>query len=182
MTRGCTPRPADHPSPVSVGPARSGGRALVAFFVLAFALSWAWVIPLAVSHLVVDRGQGWPTHYPALFGPAVAAVLVVAGTTGRQGIAQLLQRLAGLKRRSRHDRVKFALARRDWRAYGAWCSLHSATTAHLTCRYALRVMVNIPRRSEWWRSATLTAGPCVSLLEIRKPTTACLVGHRAQPG
>ena len=90
--------------------------------------------------------------------------------------------LAGLKRRSRHDRVKFALARRDWRAYGAWCSLHSATTAHLTCRYALRVMVNIPRRSEWWRSATLTAGPCVSLLEIRKPTTACLVGHRAQPG
>jgi membrane protease YdiL (CAAX protease family) len=73
--------------------ARSDGRALVAFFVLAYALSWAWVGPLAVSHLVVDRGQGWPTHYPALFGPAVAAVLVVAGTTGRQGIAQLLQRI-----------------------------------------------------------------------------------------
>jgi membrane protease YdiL (CAAX protease family) len=66
---------------------------LVAFFVLAFALSWAWVVPLAVSHLVVDRGQGWPTHYPALFGPAVAAVLVVAGTTGRRGIAQLLHRI-----------------------------------------------------------------------------------------
>jgi hypothetical protein len=62
MTRGCTLPPADHPSPVSVGPARSGGRALVAFFVLAFALSWGMVIPLAVSHLVVDRGQGWPTH------------------------------------------------------------------------------------------------------------------------
>ena len=27
----------------------------------------------------------------------------------------------------------------------------------------LRVMVTIPRRSEWWRSATLTAGPCASL-------------------
>jgi catechol 2,3-dioxygenase-like lactoylglutathione lyase family enzyme len=26
-------------------------------------------------------------------------------------------------------------------------------------------MVNISRRSEWWRSATLIAGPCVSLLE-----------------
>jgi membrane protease YdiL (CAAX protease family) len=91
MTLGFVPRPtADDPS---VGPAPSGGRALVAFFVLAYALSWAWVIPLAVSHLVVDRGQGWPTHYPALFGPAVAAVLVVAGTTGRRGIAQLLHRI-----------------------------------------------------------------------------------------
>lgn len=44
-----------------------------------------------------------------------------------------------------------------------WCSLHSANTAHLTCIYALRVMVNIPRRSEWRRSIALTAGPCVSL-------------------
>jgi hypothetical protein len=94
MTRGSTACPADHPSAVSVGSACSGGGALVAFFVLAFALSWAWVIPLAVSHLVVDRGQGWPTHYPALFGPAVAAVLVVAGTSRRQGIAQLLRRIA----------------------------------------------------------------------------------------
>ena len=54
------------------------------------------------------------------------------------------------------------------------------------------------RRSEWWRSATRTAGPCVSLLESRRPTTACLValgrspagarpadhgtGSRSQPG
>lgn len=53
------PRPAaPRTSPVSGGPARSG-RALVAFFVLAYALSWAWVIPLAVTHQVVDRGQGW---------------------------------------------------------------------------------------------------------------------------
>jgi hypothetical protein len=37
------------------------------------------------------------------------------------------------------------------------------TTAHLTCTYALRVMVNISRRSEWRRSVALTAGPCVSL-------------------
>jgi len=88
------PRPAaSRTSPVSGGPARSGGRALVAFFVLAYALSWAWVIPLAVTHQVVDRGQGWPTHYPALFGPAVAAFLVVAATTGRRGIAELLRRV-----------------------------------------------------------------------------------------
>ena len=51
------------------------------------------MIPLAVTHQVVDRGQGWPTHYPALFGPAVAALLVVATTTGRRGIAELLGRM-----------------------------------------------------------------------------------------
>ena len=88
------PRPAaPRTSTVSGAPARSGGRALVAFFVLAYALSWAWVIPLAVTHQVVERGQGWPTHYPALFGPAVAAFLVVAATTGRRGIAELLRRM-----------------------------------------------------------------------------------------
>jgi nucleotide-binding universal stress UspA family protein len=66
-------------------------------------------------------------------------------------------------------------------AYSAGCSLHSATTAHLTCINALRVMVNISRRSEWRRSAALTAGPCVSLLENRKPTTAWLVGLGRSP-
>jgi uncharacterized protein len=60
-------------------------RALVAFFVLAYALSWAWVIPLAVQGQVVDRGDGWPTHYPSLLGPLVAAFLVTAWTAGRGG-------------------------------------------------------------------------------------------------
>jgi hypothetical protein len=46
----------------------------------------------------------------------------------------------------------------------AWMALATAqTTAHLTCTYALRVMVNISRRSEWRRSVALTAGLCVSL-------------------
>lgn len=74
-------------------PARRGGRALLGFFVLAYALSWAWVIPLALTHQVVDRGQGWPTHYPALLGPTVAAVVLLAATTGRSGIAELLRRI-----------------------------------------------------------------------------------------
>jgi hypothetical protein len=38
--------------------------ALVAFFVIAYVVSWAWVIPLAATHQAVQRGQGWPTHYP----------------------------------------------------------------------------------------------------------------------
>jgi uncharacterized protein len=68
-------------------------RALIAFFVLAYALSWAWVVPLAATHQVVQRGEGWPTHYPALLGPAVAAILVTAWTAGRAGLADLLRRI-----------------------------------------------------------------------------------------
>jgi DDE family transposase len=52
---------------------------------------------------------------------------------------------------------------------------------HLTCIYALRVEVNISRRSGWRRSATLTAGPRVSLPENRKPITAWLVGLGRSP-
>ena len=76
-----------------VGP-RLDVRALVVFFALAYALSWSWAIPLAAAHLIVLRGEGWPTHYPALFGPAIAAVVVTAWTMGRPGIRDLLARVA----------------------------------------------------------------------------------------
>jgi uncharacterized protein len=66
---------------------------LVVFFVLAYALSWGWAIPLAVSGQVVEQGRGWPTHLPALLGPAVAAVLVLAWTRGTAGLRDLGARL-----------------------------------------------------------------------------------------
>jgi membrane protease YdiL (CAAX protease family) len=66
----------------------------VVFFALAFAISWAWAIPLALGGQVVLRGQGWPTHYPSLLGPAIAAVLVIAVTTGRAGLRDLASRMA----------------------------------------------------------------------------------------
>ena len=69
-------------------------KALVAFFVLAYALSWSWAIPLAAAHLVVRRGEGWPTHYPLLLAPAIAAVVVTAWTMGRPGVRDLLARIA----------------------------------------------------------------------------------------
>src|SRR6266511_848538 len=83
---------------------RAGGRrraagaapetgALLAFFALAYALSWAWVVPLALTHQVVRRGDGWPTHAPALLGPLVAAFAVTAWTTGRPGVRELLARM-----------------------------------------------------------------------------------------
>jgi membrane protease YdiL (CAAX protease family) len=74
--------------------ARFDVKALAAFFALAYALSWAWAIPLAAAHLMVRQGQGWPTHYPALLGPAIAAVIVTAWTMGRPGVRDLLARMA----------------------------------------------------------------------------------------
>ena len=68
-------------------------RALAAFFMLAYVLSWSWVIPLAAAHEVVRRGVSWPAHVPALLGPAVAAVVVTAWTMGRPGLRDLLARM-----------------------------------------------------------------------------------------
>ena len=83
----------ERPRQARVGP-RIDVKALAVFFALAYALSWSWALPLAAVQLVVLRGAGWPTHYPALFGPAIAAVVVTAWTMGRPGIRDLLARVA----------------------------------------------------------------------------------------
>ena len=80
----------------TVSPAAStrfDARAVTVFFVLAYAISWGWAIPLAASGAVVGRGHAWPTHYPALLGPAIAAVVVTAWTEGRAGLADLGRRM-----------------------------------------------------------------------------------------
>jgi membrane protease YdiL (CAAX protease family) len=57
---------------------------LVVFFALAYALTWP-VIPLvSVSPLL---------GFPALFGPALAAVIVAAVTDGKPGLIDLLGRM-----------------------------------------------------------------------------------------
>ena len=63
------------------------------YVVLAYALSWAWWIPMAVRGDVVRTGVGWPTHLPGLAGPAVAAVIVTALVDGRPGLRDLGARL-----------------------------------------------------------------------------------------
>jgi CAAX protease family protein len=68
-------------------------RPLAVFLALTFTLSWAWAWPLAFSDLVVTRGEGWPTHFPALLGPAVAAFLTTAWVSGRTGLKDLLARM-----------------------------------------------------------------------------------------
>ena len=57
---------------------------LVGFFTLAYALTWPWIPLVSVSPL-------W--GFPALFGPATAAIIVAAVTEGRTGVRDLLGRM-----------------------------------------------------------------------------------------
>jgi uncharacterized protein len=66
---------------------------LLAFFAIAYVVSWAWLIPLALTGDTVFQGRGWPTHFPSLLGPLVAAFIVTAWTTGRHGVRDLLRRM-----------------------------------------------------------------------------------------
>jgi hypothetical protein len=65
-------------------------HALVAYFSLAIAFSWAVYIPLVAVR------QGWTSapipysiHYLAAFGPALAALIVTALTSGKEGLREL---------------------------------------------------------------------------------------------
>lgn len=75
--------------PSAPSPAR---RELLAFFALAYAISWSQWLPLLVAGRVVDRGPD-PSHFPGLFGPLVAAFAVTAVTCGRAGTVDLLRRM-----------------------------------------------------------------------------------------
>jgi membrane protease YdiL (CAAX protease family) len=66
---------------------------LVTFVLLAYALTWSWWIPMALTGAVARPGQAWPTHLPGLLGPAVAAIIVTAVTAGRAGVKDLVARV-----------------------------------------------------------------------------------------
>ena len=87
--------PRRRPSDTSKTPSRSLASIgpIVAFFVLAFAISWGWSVTLVANGDIVRRGVGWPTAAPASFGPAIAAVLVTAWFSGRGGLTDLARRI-----------------------------------------------------------------------------------------
>ena len=68
-------------------------RPAVAFYVLACVISWGWSFTLLATGETVRQGDGWPTHFPALAGPLIAAFAVTARIGGRRGSAVLLRRL-----------------------------------------------------------------------------------------
>lgn len=79
--------------PPVAAPVTFDPKHVVAFFVLAYAISWAWVIPLGATGHTVTQGKGWPTHFPSLLGPMLAAFAVTASTRGRPGVRDLLARM-----------------------------------------------------------------------------------------
>jgi membrane protease YdiL (CAAX protease family) len=64
---------------------------LVAYFVLAYALSWIILVPAGLGLLPESAGGVLPWVVP--FGPAVAAFVVTALAGGRPAVGQLLRRL-----------------------------------------------------------------------------------------
>jgi len=63
------------------------------FVLLAYTLSWAYWVPLALRDDTVRAGVGWPSQMPGLLGPAVAAVIVTSLADGRVGLADLWSRI-----------------------------------------------------------------------------------------
>lgn len=65
---------------------------LVVFVVIAYAISWAYWIPLAMRGAYITPG-GSVTHFPGLLGPAIAAYITTALVSGRKGLRELTTRL-----------------------------------------------------------------------------------------
>lgn len=65
---------------------------LVAYVVLAYSISWSWWVPLALTATHTRAGLGWPTHLPGLMGAALAAIIVTAAVSGREGLRNLAAR------------------------------------------------------------------------------------------
>jgi uncharacterized protein len=108
--------------------------ALALFAAIAYALSWSWTFPLAIRGDVIMKGQGWPTHLPALAGPAVAALLVTAWITGRAGTSDLLAKIA------------------RWRMPLRWWAATLSPLAFLGVALAVAAVIGkLPRASDFGR-------------------------------
>ncbi len=68
-------------------------RSLVAFFVLAYGLSWCAFVPLALSAQGVLHGVPPWLHFVGAFGPLLAAFIVTGATDGVTGLRELVRRM-----------------------------------------------------------------------------------------
>lgn len=65
---------------------------LLAYVLLAYALSWAYWLPLVLTGHIV-RLSSPATQFPALLGPLIAAFAVTAVTLGKPGVRDLAARV-----------------------------------------------------------------------------------------
>jgi uncharacterized protein len=66
---------------------------IATYATIAYGMSWAWWLPIAFRHQKVVKGKGWPTHYPGLVGPMIAALAVTSMIEGSQGVRDLVRRM-----------------------------------------------------------------------------------------
>lgn len=66
-------------------------NSLIAYFIIAYAVSWAFEIPIALAYqgIIPVEIPMW-IHYFASFGPMTAALLLTALTEGRPGMRKLI--------------------------------------------------------------------------------------------
>jgi hypothetical protein len=125
------------------------GGQLIAFLIVAFALSWTWALPLAAVGKVVEKGQGWPTHFPALLGPALAALAVTAWTAGTPGVRDLLRRMG------------------DWRIPVRWWAAALSPLAFLAPALVVAALAGtLPTRGDFGRYSGLPAVGVVGIVLI----------------
>jgi membrane protease YdiL (CAAX protease family) len=78
----------------SIVPAWLKRNSLAIYFILAIALSWSIYIPLvAVRQGWTDVHIPYSIHYLASLGPALAAIIITALTTGQAGLRELWGRI-----------------------------------------------------------------------------------------
>ena len=107
---------------------------------LAYAVSWGWTFPLVAAGDVIEKGVGWPTNFPALVGPALAAFVVTALVWGRTGVRDLLARMA------------------RWRMPLRWWAATLSPLGFLAVALAVAAAIGkLPRGSDFGRYSGLSA-------------------------
>jgi uncharacterized protein len=114
---------------------------ITSFLVLAYTLSWACWLPLALRGAVVQQGDPWPTHMIGLLGPAAAAVLVTAAADGPRGLRDLWGRT------------------HRWRVPPVWYVVCASTLA-----LGLAVSMLTDANSRWANAASYSGAPNLGLL------------------
>ena len=79
-------------------PSSSDTRQLIAFFSLAFLISWLIGIPLALAnHGIIPEVLPQWTHYLVAFGPMLSALIVTGISQGSSGLNELVKRMFMLR-------------------------------------------------------------------------------------
>jgi len=78
---------------VPKGPRARDRWAVPIYVALSLGWSWAWWLPLVLRGDTVEQRDAWPSQFPGLLGPLLAAVAVTALLGGRTALAEYLRRL-----------------------------------------------------------------------------------------